>query len=102
MQNDNLEISTDLLPQTPWYKTKPFKIGMVVISITAVIAVVLFSKQIGELLNLFGTKAATEERSIVIDGVGLGDDTHFFEGGYTIDPSDSFRIDPNTNRLMLN
>ena len=101
MQQDFLEISNDIA--TPWYKTKAFRIGAVLLAIIAVIAVVLFSQQIGELLEFFGLKAAPEARSITLDGVDVGignGHAYFFEPGYNVDPASSFRVDD--GKLMLN
>lgn len=100
MQQDFLEISNDTT--TPWFKTKAFKIGVVVLAIVAVIAIVLFSTQIGELLELFGLKAAPEARSIILDGIdGIGEGhTFFFEPVWNVDPSgDSLGIID--NKLMF-
>jgi len=88
----------------PWFKTKAFKITVLVLAILAVVSVVLFSEQIGDLLELFGLKAATESRHILIDGVGNVDDPSHFEfldGNYSITPDNSIILD-NTNRLILN
>lgn len=88
---------------TPWFKTKTFKIIVLILAILSIVTVVLFSEQIGDLLELFGLRAATEARVILIDGVGSGADGHtsFFDPGFTVDPPDSFMIDAN-NRLILN
>jgi hypothetical protein len=84
---------TPIKPQ--WFKTKLFRAGLISVGAIAVVLVVLFSQQIGQLLNLFGTKASTEE-SVTLNS------TTFFSNGYTTNPTDSFRIDTATNRLMLN
>lgn len=101
MQQDLLEISNNTT--TPWFKTKAFKIGAVVLAVIAVIAVVLFSQQIGELLELFGLRAAPESKSIILDGVNVGignGHAYFFEDGYNVDPGSSFKV--SDGKLMLN
>lgn len=104
MQQDLLEISNNTT--TPWFKTKAFKIGVVILAIIAVIAVVLFSAQIGELLEFFGLRAAPEAKSIILDGIdaGIGNGhAYFFENGYITDPAPPaapFKVVE--NRLMLN
>ncbi len=87
---------------TPWYRTKAFKLGMLILAILAITALVLFSDQIGDLLELFGLRAAQESKEILIDVTGGSEPGHFmfFEGNYSVDPTDSFKIEG--NRLMLN
>jgi len=97
MQNDYLFNQQT----TTWFRTKTFKLVLTILAILAIAAVVLFSEQIGDLLELWGLKAATESRTIVIDGLGEGDNHSFFEGSYSVDPTDSIIIDEN-NRLILN
>ena len=89
---------------TPWFKSKTFKIIVLLLAILAIVSVVLFSEQIGDLLELFGLKAATESRYILIDGVGNADDPNhfpFLENGYTMEPANSIILDAD-NRLILN
>ena len=87
---------------TFWYRTKAFKLGMLVLAILTITALVLFSDQIGDLLELFGLKAAPESKEILIDAVGGAEPGHFmfFEGDYSVDTTDSFKVEG--NRLMLN
>lgn len=87
----------------PWFKTKTFKVFVLVLAILSIATVVLFSEQIGNVLDFLGIRAATESREILIDGVGSGESNHssFLEGVYTLDPSDSFTIDDD-KRLVLN
>lgn len=87
----------------PWFKTKTFKVFVLVLAILSIATVVLFSEQIGNVLELLGIKAATESREILIDGVGGSELGHssFLELGHTLEPADSFVID-NDNRLVLN
>ena len=89
-------------PITPWYRTKAFKIGMLVLAILAITSLVLFSDQIGDLLELFGLRAAQETKEILIDATGGSEPGHsmFFEDGHFVDPTDSFKVEG--NRLMLN
>ncbi len=87
----------------PWFKTKTFKIIVLVLAILSIASVVLFSNQVGNLLELFGIKAGFNQKTILVDGVGSGAEGHssFFEGIYSVEPTDSLTID-NTNRLILN
>lgn len=48
-------------PKTPWLKTKLARVSLITAGAIAVILIVLFSAQIGQLLNLFGTKASTTQ-----------------------------------------
>jgi len=88
----------------PWFKTKAFKITVLVLAILAVASVALFSEQIGDLLEFLGINAATEARHILIDGVGnTTDPSHFefFDGSHSVTPNNSIILDTN-NRLILN
>jgi len=100
-KNYSLDNSLDN-PIIPWYRTKTFKVGILVLTILAITSLVLFSNQIGDLLELFGLKAAQETKEIFIDATGGSEPGHsmFFEGNYSIDPIDSFKVED--NRLMLN
>ena len=88
---------------TPWFKTKTFKIVVLVLAILSITTVVLFSEQIGNVLDFLGIRAATESREILIDGTGGEELGHssFLEPGYILDPADSFVIDDD-GRLVLN
>ncbi|OGB74067.1 hypothetical protein A2V68_02450 [candidate division Kazan bacterium RBG_13_50_9] len=91
--------------RTWWFRSRAFRIGAVVLAVVAVVLVVLFSRQIGGLLELWGLKAAPEGRTITIDGTVEGTDpyhAHFWHGGYEVYPTDSFVVDPESGRLMLN
>lgn len=79
--------------KTPWYKTKMAKIGLVGATTIAVILIVMFSSQIGQLLNLFGTKAGTSQ-SVILD------QTNFLDVGHVMTPADSFTV--TGGKLMLN
>ncbi|MFH0912472.1 MAG: hypothetical protein V1807_02335 [Patescibacteria group bacterium] len=57
-------------------KTQPVKIILIAIGVVAVILIVLFNRQIGELLNLFGSRAALETGNIVLDS------NNFLSSGY--------------------
>lgn len=43
---------------THWYQNKTVKTVLIVVAVLAVIGLVFFSEQIGQLLDLFGIKAA--------------------------------------------
>ena len=85
-------------PKMYWWRSRAFRISLAVFVALAVLAVVLFNQQIGNLLKSFGIKAATE---ITLDGTGQNSESYFFHEGYTATPySDSFKIE--NDRLMLN
>jgi len=50
-----------------WFQTPAFRIGLGILAAVAIVAVVLFSEQIGQLLDLFSSKAA-EVRMLVLSG----------------------------------
>jgi len=50
-----------------WFQTPAFRIGLAVFAAVAVVVIVLFSEQIGQLLDLFSSKAA-EVRMLVLSG----------------------------------
>ena len=92
---------------TPWFKAKWFKITLTVLGVMAVVLVVLFSQQIGNLLKFFGSKAAVQTSTFVLDG------NNFLNNGYsaerynsvsnTWEPDNSAVIvEPGTNRLIVN
>lgn len=72
---------------TPWFRAKWFKGTLTALVIIAVILVVLFNRQIGDLLNLFGSRAALETKNFVLDGTNL-QDGYFLGNGYTADSWD--------------
>ena len=89
---------------TPWFKTKTFKLFVLVLAILSITTIVLFSEQIGNVLELLGIKATDDTRELLIDGVGgTGEAGHtsFLEGPPIMEPPESFTIDEN-NRLVLN
>lgn len=87
---------------TPWFKTKTFKVIVLILAILSIASIVLFSEEIGNLLELFGLKAATETRTVLIDGEGIIPGSTMFLDGATLTPPDSFKVDDTTKRLMLN
>jgi len=86
---------------TPWFKSRVFRIVTIFIAVSAVVAVVLFSKQIGTLLELWGLKAAPTTKHITLPAEGQ---TWFSSGNYTVEPPNSLKIGNIDNRevLMLN
>ena len=91
-------LSTPSLPMVskttvPWLKTKIARVSFITLGAIAVVLIVLFSAQIGQLLNLFGTKASTNQ-SVILD-----QDT-FLDPGHVMTPADSFKVE--AGRLMLN
>jgi len=81
---------------TPWFKSRVFRIVVIFIAATAVIAVVLFGKQIGDLLELWGLKAAPTTQTITLPVAGQ---TWFTSGNYTVTPPKSLTIVNNELRL---
>ena len=93
--------------QLPWYKSQTMKAYLVVIGIIGVILIVLFSEQIGNLLNWLASQAAIESHTIDL----TFDQNTFANSGYTaerletisgnwVPDNSAFTID-NTNRLIL-
>ena len=52
---------------TFWWKTKTFRIGLGIFIVIAVFVAVLFGDQISQLLDLFGSEAAIDQRTITVD-----------------------------------
>jgi len=95
-------------PRTPWFRGKLARIVLISVGTVAVILLVLFGKQIGQLLNLFGTKAGNEQ-IIVLDS------NNFIQEGISQKDKDGnisnfpditlFKVPtdgPNAGKLMLN
>ena len=55
----------------------------------AVVLVVLFSQQIGDLLKFFGSKAALQTSNFVLEGVNATAPNYFLATGYHADIWDS-------------
>jgi len=95
-------ISTATAP-TPWFRTKRGKFILGIGATIAVLALVLFSQQIGQLLNLFGTKAAQVVSLNNTSTPGFTDPAHEEWNSAGQQPDGSlFVVDPATGRLMLN
>ena len=96
----------NLVTTTLWFKTKWFKIVLTALGIVAVVLVVLFSQQIGDLLKFFGSKAALQTSNFVLAG------NNFLSNGYQAEIWDATNntwvgnqnivtVDP-LNRLIIN
>ncbi|MFH0905217.1 MAG: hypothetical protein V1826_00640 [bacterium] len=59
-----------------FFQTKKFKIGLTAAAGVAVVLLILFSQQIGQLLNLFGSKADISTRSLSFCGTWGGTHDH--------------------------
>lgn len=73
------------LSNTPWYRTRKGRVVLGIAAIVAVVLVVLFSDQIGELLNLIGSKAALESGSAGLQGTDPASSSYFLGDGYSAD-----------------
>ncbi len=80
-------------PHRLWLKSPKVKVILFIALVILVALVVVFSRQIGELFDLFGSKA-----EIISDTVEL-DNTNFLDG-HTSTPQDGFRLDD--GKLKLN
>ncbi|MFA5270280.1 MAG: hypothetical protein WC400_01560 [Patescibacteria group bacterium] len=103
------ELYNPVVPKVYWWKSRAFRISLAIFVGLAVIAVVLFNQQIGDLLRSFGTKAGVD-KVLTLDGYldHADDSSHYFfdssgvgDGYFSTPINDSFRVDDN-HRLMLN
>jgi hypothetical protein len=97
------ELYNPVVTKVYWWRSRAFRIGLAIFVAIAVLVVVLFNQQIGNLLRSFGTKAAN---NITLTGSDPSSESYFFSAGYSATPySDSFKITSDVNgnyRLMLN
>ncbi len=84
--------------QKYFFQTKGFRIGITIAGVIVVLILVVFSKQISQLLDLFGSKAGTNHDTVQING-NTGE-SNFLSPGYTDNPQGSFKVQD--GRLMLN
>lgn len=82
---------------TPWFKSRVFRAVAIFMAVSAVIAVVLFSKQIGTLLELWGLKAAPTAKTITLPTAGKTWFTSGDSGNYVIE-----NMTVEDGKLMLN
>lgn len=96
-----------------WFKTKWFKFTLTALAIVAVILVVLFNQQIGNLLKFFGSRAANETGNASLQGSNSTAPDYFLANGFSaseFDPAtgawvsndNAVKVDEATNRLMIN
>lgn len=78
-----------------WFRTKWFRITLIVVGAVVVLALVVFSEQIGQLLDLFGSRAGINQETLQ-----LNDTTGFLQGAQLEPTDDSFQVV--NGRLMLN
>ncbi|MBU1082847.1 hypothetical protein KKE14_00160 [Patescibacteria group bacterium] len=67
---EDLDITPTSKPidkKTPWYTTKAFKIGSIILGTISIILIVLFNQQIGNLLNSLFLKAARQFKTITLN-----------------------------------
>lgn len=81
-----------------FFQTKGFRIGLVIVGAVIVVLLVVFSKQVGQLLEFFGSKAGINQDNVILDGSSGA--TNFLAPGYSDDPAGSFKIVD--GKLMLN
>ncbi len=89
-----MENSTD---KKFWFQTPAFRIGLGVFVAIAVVAVVLFSKQISQLLDLFGSKAA-EVKMLILSGEPIEGELSLSQG---TSPDGSIFFDAVSGKLKL-
>jgi len=53
--------------QNYWWRTKAFKLGFGIFIVVAVLVAVLFGDQISQLLDLFGSRAAVGDRTLIVN-----------------------------------
>lgn len=81
-----------------FFQTKGFRIGLVIVGALVVTALVVFSEQIGQLLEFFGSRAGIQEDTVNLNGTtGVN---NFLAPGYTDNPQGSFKVVD--GKLMLN
>ena len=95
------ELYNPTVPKVYWWRSRAFRISLAIFVGLAVIAVVLFNQQIGNLLKSFGSKAANEQTITLTGGVPASADEHnFFDGDdYATPFTDSFKLED--GKLML-
>lgn len=95
----------------PWFRTRWFRFTLTAVGIVAVILIVLFNRQIGNLLKFFGSKAAFETNPITLDGANSTAPGYFLANGYTDEKWDpasgnwvagnAVMVDPTDNSLRI-
>ncbi|MEZ4210643.1 MAG: hypothetical protein R3B38_02960 [Patescibacteria group bacterium] len=78
---------------TYWFRTKAFRTVLIVVGVIVVLGLVVFGKQLGQLLDFLGSKAGTAET------IRINENTGFLQDA-TLVPEDSFTVQ--NGRLMLN
>lgn len=82
--------------QKYFFQTRAFRIGITIVGVIVVLGLVVFSKQIGQLLDLFGSRASTEAPLMLNGNPG---ENNFLAPGYTAEPDQCFRIADGKLRL---
>lgn len=108
--NSNLGVQESAVA---WFKARWFKITLTAVAIVAVILVVLFSQQIGNLLKFFGSRAANEAGTAGLQGANNTAADYFLADGFSASrynattgtwdaDNNAVKVDDATNRLMIN
>ena len=106
--------SQENLSSTPWYRTRQGRMVLGVITAIAVVLIVLFNQQIGNFLNLIGSRAALDTGSASLQGTDSNSPGYFLDNsidGYNAqvfnlvdgtwsDDLDSVKVE--NDRLMIN
>jgi hypothetical protein len=95
------ELYNPTVPKVYWWRSRAFRVSLAIFVGLAVIAVVLFNQQIGNLLRSFGSKASEAHHIILTGGTpASADERNFLDTGFYTTPfTDSFKVE--NGKLML-
>lgn len=100
---NNPPINKISLPIHPWFKSRMFKGVLIAIGVIAVLSIVLFNQQIGNLLRFFGSKAALDTDTITLDGTSFLNNHTAELWNTTLNDweSNNNAVDVQNNRLII-
>ena len=84
-------------PNNYWWRTKTFKIGLGVFVVLALLVALFFGDQVGQLLDLFGSRADVAGRTLQINDrveTNPGDGHGYFQDQDANYDGDMFFVDP--------